>query len=1206
MRRHSSATLALDGPPPVTLGLRRFVMRSVGPAAARFHPLDLDLVTLDGSVARRALCVLTNTGGKSTLLKLLAAVVNPGTAGLIGKGEVADMVLATDTSHVVLEWQQADGARYVSGWLAQWDGLQKPQSGTKGLRQCWYFFRSNGVGVDDLPFEHDGRRVRWDEYRRQLRALFGEHPGAAGYIADTQVDWARVLVERTRIDAELFRYQATMNAAESGAAALVTRLKTPDAFVGFFVSAFDDDALTATLFREVAAYTAQAASRATMETHAALCAELVEALQSFQHEHGNHTAAVDMEARRKQYLYLEAEMRRATALEAEAEAEAAEREADLQRSAWAVVPAVVAHDAATAAHGEAKAAFDAAEQELAPLRARVEEAAGRLVAGLVDRATSASAEAAQARQRVERAKGDAARAIGRREEALKEAAGLRHDLQAADVHSAQAAQLVAEARRRDDVAAGETAAQASERWLAVQDHATESRRRAAADKSRAAAARREAMQDRNAAEIALRDANAASAAAREALRQAATSAARLLADPDVVAVMGGPAEATPPHRTVPAEVATAAAATVDHQAEGVERSAQDTWADLRSVEAELGRLAGTDLLDAGPDVVSALGVLRDAHIGALAGWTWIAGTVPAEDRPAFTFARPDIANGVVVNDPSRLDDARRALEKAGLFPRLAVVVTTSRTATTTANDLPLEDSEGDRFVVEPHPGLYDKEKAKEEIARLDERQAMLASRHDEQVVRARELREAAGLARRHAVDWPGPKLEAIEGRLAEANSAIAEAIKRADLATTALRAAAQAEQDSVETERAAGKQESAAGAARLRLAGVVQAEAAAVSHAAARPGTVELIARHDREAALAGKAAAEATAAAELATREQRDSEQVAQASKERVTQIGAPAAALVPTQPIHVLEAAYAEADRRFADEAAGRDHHEALERAKETVSRTAEPLTGIPEDVLDLARRHSTSVLAGTPDAIRTQIAASVEAWKAANERKSQRRRDVERWEAEANTHRPTDRIAHATLAPDEIPADADDAARRASDLSGALVAARVLRDSQQAARDAAQHTRDDAAAATTAFARLVSGQDDPVAGADPYPGDVDSAFDDRDRRRKAVDDARSLVNEARLARQRAAGTVNNRANNKRWADITDSLKELCASATAEALSEHGARYLDGLRTRERSLRADIADLDTHRSAVIDSLGQTCDRLRRNLHREIGRAHV
>lgn len=476
---------------------------------------------------------------------------------------------------------------------------------------------------------------------------------------------------------------------------------------------------------------------------------------------------------------------------------------------------------------------------------------------------------------------------------------------------------------------------------------------------------------------------------------------------------------------------------------------------------------------------------------------------------------------------------------------------------------------------------------------------MLASRHDEQVVRARELREAAGLARRHAVDWPGPKLEAIEGRLAEANSAIAEAIKRADLATTALRAAAQAEQDSVETERAAGKQESAAGAARLRLAGVVQAEAAAVSHAAARPGTVELIARHDREAALAGKAAAEATAAAELATREQRDSEQVAQASKERVTQIGAPAAALVPTQPIHVLEAAYAEADRRFADEAAGRDHHEALERAKETVSRTAEPLTGIPEDVLDLARRHSTSVLAGTPDAIRTQIAASVEAWKAANERKSQRRRDVERWEAEANTHRPTDRIAHATLAPDEIPADADDAARRASDLSGALVAARVLRDSQQAARDAAQHTRDDAAAATTAFARLVSGQDDPVAGADPYPGDVDSAFDDRDRRRKAVDDARSLVNEARLARQRAAGTVNNRANNKRWADITDSLKELCASATAEALSEHGARYLDGLRTRERSLRADIADLDTHRSAVIDSLGQTCDRLRRNLHR-------
>ena len=85
--RRGQATLALDGPPPVGLGLRRFVLRSVGPPAARFHPLDLDMVNTDGEVAHRVLCVLTNTGGKSTLLKLLSSVVNPGTAE-IGRAHV--------------------------------------------------------------------------------------------------------------------------------------------------------------------------------------------------------------------------------------------------------------------------------------------------------------------------------------------------------------------------------------------------------------------------------------------------------------------------------------------------------------------------------------------------------------------------------------------------------------------------------------------------------------------------------------------------------------------------------------------------------------------------------------------------------------------------------------------------------------------------------------------------------------------------------------------------------------------------------------------------------------------------------------------------------------------------------------------------------------------------------------------------------------
>lgn len=1245
MRRRGALTLALDGPPPITLGLRRFVLRSVGPAAARFHPLDLDLVAPDGSLARRALCVLTNTGGKSTLLKLLSAVINPGTAGLIGKGEIADMVLATDTSHVVLEWQQADGARYVTGWVAEWNGLQKSHTGTRGLHQCWYTFRVNGMGVDDLPFEYEGRRTRLNEYRRQLRGLFDEHKGALGYIADTQVAWGRALIDRTRIDSELFRYQATMNAAESGAAALVTRLKTPEAFVGFFVAAFDDDALTVSLFREIATYTTQAADRAAKETHADLCAELVQALDQFRNEEMNYAAALDMEAldterrrelagsvraraavegekeaeaaetldaeatrlaatnraidgdedRRKQYLLLEADIRHASALAASAEAEVAEQAADFNQRAWSVVPAVVAHDTAVSVHSQAKAAFDAAESELAPLRGQVEHAAGLLVAGLTTRATQATAQAAEAGHRSEQARAASTEAVGRREKAIQEAAGLRRELATADAEAARAVHLGSEGRRRGDIAAGETAAAASVRWLSVQQEATAHRQRALAERDRQSAVQREAVQDRAAAEMARGKASVIARQAVETLVRAAESCARLTRDPDVAAVIGEAPADVASHRAVSASVAAEAAAAIDGQAAEVERSSQDTYADLRSIQAELGRLSGTDLLDAGEDVARAVEVLREAQVGAVTGWTWLAGTVAVGDRLAFIAGRPDIANGVVVSDPLRLEDARKALEKAGLFPRLAVVVATSKIATSTADTLPAADPS--RFVVDPHPGLYDKKKAEEEIARLGAQEQMLVTRHDEQQARGRELRVAAGLARRHSQEWSDTLLDATERQNAEAQQAIAEAQQREEGAAAALKVAVEAEERAVLDEQAAAEEHEAAGAARLRLSAAVQAETTAAIHAVQRPGIVERIARHDRDSQIAGQEAADAVTAGEQAAAEQRESEEVARASRERAAQINAVAAPAPPVEPVHVLEARYAELDRRLIDEAAGRDHHEALRRAEASVIVAAEPFSAVADVVLAAARERSTSVLAGTAAAVRSQAAAAVEAWKAALHRRSECQHKVERWANEVERHRPTDRQVHVVLGPEDTPADADDAARRASEMDSRLVASRALAARQASARDAAERARDAARSEASAFARLVSDQDAPVATADPYEGDVDAAYADLDQRRKAVGYAKDLVNDARLARQRATAEVNKRANNRRWADIANSLKELCASATAETLADHGERYIDGLRMRESSLRDDIANLDTHRATVIQSLGQTCDRLRRNL---------
>jgi hypothetical protein len=1246
MKRRSAETLELDGPPPVTLGLRRFVLRSVGPPAARFHPLDLDLVSAEGTLARRALCVLTNTGGKSTLLKLLSAVVNPGTAGLIGKGEMADMVLATDTSHAVLEGQQADGARYVTGWMAQWPNLQKARP--RDLRQCWYTFRVvEGFGVDDLPFEHEGRRTRWEEFRRQLRALIDAHKAdAVGTIADTQIDWNRALIERTRIDAELFRYQSTMNAAESGAAALVNRLKTPEAVASFFVSAFDDDVLSATVFREIAAYTAQAARRTVMETHAELCAELAMALEVFHNENMNYASAREMEIldterrrelagavrsravveaarsaeaeqalvaeeerlaatnrsitsdedRRKQYLLVEAEMRHASAVVASKAAERAERVADLERSAWAAVHAVIAHDSAVAANLQAQEAFDAAEEELAPLRNQVAVAAQVLAAGLIAQADHAAELAVAASARLDAANAARTAAVGRRETALKEEASFQSKVAAGDAAIARTAEQVTNARRRGDIGAGETASEASGRWFVAQGEAAERRRKAMADKDRAAGAHREALKDRSAADLARRDAATAAKEAAAALNSATASARALLDDADVAAVLGETPAGLPPHRAVPQTVAAQAALSIDGQAREVERSADGTVAEVDRVQAELARLRGTDLLDAGADVSRAVEVLREAHISAVTGWTWLEGAVAAGDRLDFIDARPDIANGVVVTDPSRLDAAREALEKAELLPRLAVVVTTSRTATTTVDSLPAGDP--DRIVVDPHPGLYDKGKAKAEIARLEDQQNMLAGRLVDQRARSRELRAAVALARSHSQEWPDARLDDAEKRRDEAAVAIAAAESREEAAGRAILLAVAAEEGATLAEQAATAAHDEAAKVQIRLAGLVEAEAGVAAWLGSRPSVVEGIARQGREAQLAATAIVDATAAGELAAGEQREAQQVVRTSRERATQLAVVPADFVPELSVHLLEARFAELNTRLADEAAGRDHLAALRRAEADVSVTAAALTGLSEAVLALATEHSSSVMAATANSVRGQTASTEATWREAVRHSAECRQQVDKWQQIAAGHRPTDRrLVHATLGPEEIPVDADDAARRVAEADSRLVVSRALAASQAAAREAALRLRDTARQAASDFTRLVFEQDAPVAVADPYEGNVDGALAELNQRRKAVTAAKELVAESKLARQAATAAVNRAASGRGWADIGDSIRERCTVATAEVLAEHGGRYLDGLRIREASLRSDIDKLDTHRAVVINSLGQTCDRLRRSL---------
>ena len=147
-------------------------------------------------------------------------------------------------------------------------------------RAAWYVFRSHDVGIDDLPFESDGKRRTLDAFRVELFDLFdaSRHADADFGWTRYQNEWARFLDERTPLDPELFRYQMRMNDSESGAGELVSRLSSPEDVVRFFIEALNDDVALGDFAKTLGEYAASAAQRGTWETEHGFCAALADGL----------------------------------------------------------------------------------------------------------------------------------------------------------------------------------------------------------------------------------------------------------------------------------------------------------------------------------------------------------------------------------------------------------------------------------------------------------------------------------------------------------------------------------------------------------------------------------------------------------------------------------------------------------------------------------------------------------------------------------------------------------------------------------------------------------------------------------------------------------------------------------------------------------------------------------------------------------------
>ncbi len=84
----------------------------------------------------------------------------------MGHANIGEYVQTGDTSHVLLEWEAAGIGRFVVAAVYQWPNRTRPSTTSiSELKRAWYTFRCGDVEIDALPFEADGRRREFDDFR---------------------------------------------------------------------------------------------------------------------------------------------------------------------------------------------------------------------------------------------------------------------------------------------------------------------------------------------------------------------------------------------------------------------------------------------------------------------------------------------------------------------------------------------------------------------------------------------------------------------------------------------------------------------------------------------------------------------------------------------------------------------------------------------------------------------------------------------------------------------------------------------------------------------------------------------------------------------------------------------------------------------------------------------------------------------------------
>ncbi|MBZ9752401.1 hypothetical protein K7W42_16250 [Deinococcus sp. HMF7604] len=727
---------------------------------------------------------LRNGGGKSSILNLFFSLLQPNRRQFLGKAGqsdrlLEDYVLPETRGVVVAEWQ-LDVAKddlpqwFLTGAFYEWNP-RDPNT----LERLFFASRVQGaITLDRLPLQDErGRALTMHGFKQAWQNLTTAHPSAEAHETHLLQEWQGMLDKR-RIDPDLFGYQRVMNAREGGAEDLF-RFRESDAFVNFFLDLAMNPEHGQGVAKNLTTYSESLKKR--LEQHLPGL-ELIRALlphvqeiQSVSAE--RHLARVQLGelAARLELLHTYAQRRRAeaeaavvslaarleeakqekkrlglakqehqdhaTALERlrltkeaghfkkESEGEQARyAAADQAQQVWRLAPSLLEVERSEGRLRTLEALLQRENEALKPEWADVRVAARQLAGALVARAEARRAEAGQKRLDAEAleqtVQHDQKDAKGARNQASRAAQRAINDRQKLDKRRLAIDTL----RQQGTLEPDEPLAEGLTRWQEQQAATDFSRealrgeRRLLEDQAQAWTERRLAAESQerlaedrhHRAGAELEDARGQ----RDALTLHPMLSRALMNDPDLDTLSPATARLLRSQRT------------------DTDQRRLDVQAQLTEEERILEHLHTRSLLPPARDVVAVRAALEEASVRSWSGWDHVAQIETRAKAQEFIERAPELVRGVLVLDRD-LDRAKTALLSAALTLDAPVVVA-ARTPLFRAT-LP----EGtQRFVVGPTSDAhFDEEAGRREALVREQQLETLRARSDELQAEGHELRE---------------------------------------------------------------------------------------------------------------------------------------------------------------------------------------------------------------------------------------------------------------------------------------------------------------------------------------------------------------------------------------------------------------------------------------------------------------------------------